>query len=224
MGAGKVAPTASEFSAWINLRMSSIEKRVAESWARGPGNTCRSTLTSKGWTRAVVMDRLKAPASNMSQGPVRISGTTQTMPERVPSNSVAKRVLPGVSPCMSSDEIQGSPLVRGAGLHTFGIGRLATRCATLGDTAYQLIGSRGYGSPSPEGQACAVLHILEQLRQPLSEFVAVRFSAGTESVRTAHHESRTAESPRKRGGCERYSGSHVARGVGGKRVFWLLPS
>ena len=106
MRVGKVAPAASEFSAWINLRMSSLENRVAESWARGPGNSCSSTLTNKGWTRAVVTDRLKAPASNMSQGSVRLSGTTQTMPARV-TNSLANRVLRRVPPCMSSDETQG---------------------------------------------------------------------------------------------------------------------
>ncbi len=52
---------------------------------------------------------------------------------------------------------------------------------------------------SAESEARALLHMLEQLRRHLSDFVAV--PAGPESVEHAHNESRTSESPESRGRC-----------------------
>ena len=75
---------------------------------------------------------------------------------------------------------------------------------------------------SADSEACALLHMLEQLRQLLSDYVAV--PTRPQSVEHAHHESRTAESSESEEEDERYPGSHAARGMERKGILWLHPS
>lgn len=73
---------------------------------------------------------------------------------------------------------------------------------------------------SAESEVCALLHMLEQVRRHLSDFVAA--PAGPESVEHAHNGIGPQNPQKAEEDVERYHGSHVARGVEGAGQVGLL--